>query len=145
MERMFAALPAALRDGDSPAALVFASHDLDIVRRHATRVLRVEGGRLVEGSAEPSEGSPARDTSDVSNVDRSGSWLDPRSRLALLACVGTFALVADRALTLGSVAAGLALAVLAHPRARGWRLRMLGGAALLAWSTAFSQGLFWAE
>lgn len=31
-----------------------------------------------------------------------------------------------------------------HPKAAGWRLRLVGGALVLVWSTVISQGLFWA-
>lgn len=152
VERVFTALPTLLGE----TALVFASHDLDVVRRHATRVLRVHGGRVVaEGPAAEVLGDTwdvsRDDTSDVSSLTsveaeslRPRVSLDPRARLALLTCVGVLALTADQAVTLGTAALLMLTLALAHPRARGWRLRLLGGAALLAWSTAFSQSLFWA-
>ncbi len=43
VDRMLRALPDALPDG----AVLFASHDLDVVLRHATRVLVLDAGRLV--------------------------------------------------------------------------------------------------
>lgn len=50
VDRMLGALASALGDG----ALVFASHDLDVVLRHATRVVVLRGGRVVaEGAPLP--------------------------------------------------------------------------------------------
>ncbi|MFN7146682.1 MAG: ATP-binding cassette domain-containing protein, partial [Myxococcota bacterium] len=43
VDRMLAALPAALPDG----AVLFACHDLDVVLRHATRVVVLDRGRVV--------------------------------------------------------------------------------------------------
>lgn len=43
VDRMLAALPATLQGG----AVLFASHDLDVVLRHATRVLVLDHGRIV--------------------------------------------------------------------------------------------------
>lgn len=44
VERMLEALDRTLGDG----ALLFATHDLELARRHATRTLRLDGGRLRE-------------------------------------------------------------------------------------------------
>lgn len=70
---------------------------------------------------------------------------DPRARLGVLFCLGTLVLCLEGALPLGLLAATTSLAAMLHPRAVGWRLRFLAGVALLAWSTALSQGLFWAD
>ena len=70
---------------------------------------------------------------------------DPRARLAAVFGLGVLVLCLDGAASLGALAAGSSLAALAHPRAAGWRLRYVGGVALLAWTTALSQGLFWAD
>jgi energy-coupling factor transport system permease protein len=61
-----------------------------------------------------------------------------------VACVGVGALTLEGAWPLAALAAPLWTAVLAHPRTVGWRTRMVAGLALLAWSTALSQALFWA-
>ncbi len=70
---------------------------------------------------------------------------DPRARLGAVFALGVLVLCLEGALPLGLLAAGSSAAVLAHPRAAGWRLRFVGGVALLAWTTALSQGLFWAD
>jgi energy-coupling factor transport system permease protein len=70
---------------------------------------------------------------------------DPRARLGTLFCLGVLVLCLEGAFPLGTLAGLTTLLALAHPRAAGWRLRFLGGVALLAWSTALSQGLFWSE
>lgn len=46
VDRMLAALPIAL-GGGAGGALLFASHDLDVVLRHATRVVVLDRGRIV--------------------------------------------------------------------------------------------------
>jgi len=70
---------------------------------------------------------------------------DPRARLGAIFGLGVLVLCLEGALPLALLAAGPTLAVLLHPRTAGWRLRFLGGVALLAWTTALSQGLFWAD
>jgi energy-coupling factor transport system permease protein len=69
---------------------------------------------------------------------------DPRARLVALFCLGVAVLCLEGAVALGLVAAASVLAALAQPAMRGWRLRLLGAAALLMWTTAVSQGLFYA-
>lgn len=70
---------------------------------------------------------------------------DPRARLGVLFSLGVLVLCLEGALPLGILAASTSLAAMLHPRAVGWRLRFLGAVLLLAWSTALSQGLFWAD
>jgi len=70
---------------------------------------------------------------------------DPRLRVWLLVCVCTLALVVESLPALGALAVLPAVALLLHPQVGGWRLRILGLYALFAWSTAFSQALFYAE
>ena len=69
---------------------------------------------------------------------------DPRARLLLLLLYGAIGLCLDGAIPLLILAALPTLLLLAHPNAAGWRLRIVGLAALLCWSTVLSQGLFWA-
>lgn len=69
---------------------------------------------------------------------------DPRYRLGMVACVGVLALCLEGAPALAAVALPAALLALAQPRMAGWRLRFLAALALLVWSTALSQGLFYA-
>ncbi len=68
---------------------------------------------------------------------------DPRARLGSLFALGVLTLCLEGAAPLGVVAGVTTIAALVHPRASGWRLRLLGVIVLLAWSTAISQGLFW--
>lgn len=69
---------------------------------------------------------------------------DPRARLLGLFLLGALLLALEGARPLAALAAAALLALLVHPRARGWRLRVLATAALFAWTTALSQGLFYA-
>ncbi|MFZ5475811.1 MAG: energy-coupling factor transporter transmembrane component T family protein [Myxococcota bacterium] len=69
---------------------------------------------------------------------------DPRARLVALFCLGVVVLCLEGAPALLGVATVSVGAALAQPRARGWRLRLLGAVALLLWTTAVSQGLFYA-
>jgi energy-coupling factor transport system permease protein len=70
---------------------------------------------------------------------------DPRARLGALFCLGVLVLCLEGARPLGACAAVTLTGALTHPRMAGWRLRFLGGILLVTWSTALSQGLFWAE
>lgn len=70
---------------------------------------------------------------------------DPRARLGAVFALGLLVLCLEGALPLGVLAAATSTAVLVHPKAAGWRLRFLAGVALLAWTTAVSQGLFWQD
>jgi energy-coupling factor transport system permease protein len=70
---------------------------------------------------------------------------DPRARIVALFCLGTLTLCLDRVASLAFVAVLTSALLLAHPRAAAWRLRLLGVFALFAWSTAISQGLFYAD
>jgi len=140
-------------------ALLFATHDEDLARRHATRVLRMEDGRFVEASTAEAGPSSAASVaaSSTAAVARTPSTqpppspttpsrgLDPRLRIALLLCVGVLAVVLSRASSLGALAAASALPLLLVGLPRRWLLQ--GGLALVAvvWSTVLSQGLFYAD
>lgn len=69
---------------------------------------------------------------------------DPRARLCALFCLGILVVCLEGAPALGLVALLPVSALLLHAGMNGWRLRFLGGAALLCWTTALSQGLFYA-
>jgi energy-coupling factor transporter ATP-binding protein EcfA2 len=69
VDRMMEALSAALAGG----ALVFATHDVDLALRHATRVLLVEGGTVVQ------DGTP----SGVAAALRAQGTLPPLAALCL--------------------------------------------------------------
>lgn len=70
---------------------------------------------------------------------------DPRARLGLVACLGVLVLCLEGAPALGLLAAGSVALALSQRRMAGWRLRFLAGLVLLVWSTALSQGLFYAR
>ncbi len=70
---------------------------------------------------------------------------DPRARILALFCLGTLTLCLDRVLSLGVVATITTLLLVLHPQSRGWRLRIGAMFLLFAWSTALSQGLFYAD
>jgi energy-coupling factor transporter ATP-binding protein EcfA2/energy-coupling factor transporter transmembrane protein EcfT len=200
VDRMLTAL-SERRDG----CLIFASHDLDVVLRHATRVVVMvcgsivadgpplatvarsglalppladlcfalgvpygapeEVARLVTADAglpvpdpPPSPAKTLRPNTDnlESPPTPSGDPLrqpgfalgapgapDPRATVGIVFLLGVLVLCLDGAAPLALLAGVGTLAVLVHPRAVGWRLRFCGMVALLAWTTAFSQGLFW--
>lgn len=73
-----------------------------------------------------------------------GGLVDPRARLAWLALLGVLVVVLENPLLLGLAALGALLGLLSHPAAAAWRWRVLGALLLLAWTTALSQGLFYA-
>ncbi len=70
---------------------------------------------------------------------------DPRARIIALFCLGLVTLCLDRVASLGCVALVTTVLLVIHPRAAGWRLRIGGMFLLFAWSTAVSQGLFYAD
>lgn len=137
----------ALRSPDR--ALLFATHDEDLARDHATRILRMKDGAFVEECA--TDGGHPADALEVSaprplpTPPVANTGLDPRARLALLLCVGVLAVVLSRASSLGALALAAGMPLLFLGLSRTWLLR--GGLALLAivWSTVLSQGLFYAE
>ncbi|MFT4623933.1 MAG: energy-coupling factor transport system permease protein [Myxococcota bacterium] len=71
--------------------------------------------------------------------------MDPRTRLILLAVVGTLAVLLDRPAALGLLAAVSAAALLAQDIGQVWRARALALAIGTVWSTALSQGLFYSD
>ena len=134
VERMMAEL----RSPDR--ALLFATHDEDLARRHATRILRLRAGRFIEQDASSATVTPA-----LTLTDETSGGLDPRVRIALLLCVGVLAVALGQAGSLAALAAASALPLLFIGLPRRWLFR--GGLALIAlvWSTVLSQGLFYAE
>ncbi|MEQ1507463.1 MAG: energy-coupling factor transporter transmembrane component T [Myxococcota bacterium] len=70
---------------------------------------------------------------------------DPRVRLLLVFAVGAFGVLLDRATSLGALAGLAAIGLLAAPIPPRWRLRALGAAAVVVASTAWTQGLFYAD
>jgi energy-coupling factor transporter ATP-binding protein EcfA2/energy-coupling factor transporter transmembrane protein EcfT len=137
VERMFGALRTEL----ASAAVVFATHDEALAARHATRVLRMSGGRLVSSSAVDSPVGAAVPSS--ASAPRPG--LDPRTRLGLLLCAGLLAIALEQPFALGLLTFLCAVPLVAlRPSWTWWRR---GGVLVLAvvWSTALSQGLFYAE
>jgi energy-coupling factor transporter ATP-binding protein EcfA2/energy-coupling factor transporter transmembrane protein EcfT len=135
----------ALQDRDG--ALIFATHDVDLARRQATRVIVLEDGRVVYDGApgtapEPRPGGEGGVPQGPVRSPPAGG-LDPRARLGLLAAVGILAITLDRpaSLALLAVAAALPVPFLgASPRTLG---RAAIGLAVLTWGTVMSQALFY--
>ena len=71
--------------------------------------------------------------------------MDPRTPLLLLAAVGVLAVLLDRSLALGLLAATSGAVLLTRDIGRTWRLRALALALATVWSTALSQGLFYSD
>lgn len=119
-------------------ALLFATHDEALARRHATRILRMQGGRFVEVASE----APKPEAPDSRSAE---GGLDPRTRLGLLLCVGVLAVVLGSPASLLALAGLSACALLLAGVSRTWLVR--GGLALAAvvWSTVLSQGFFYAD
>lgn len=132
VERMFAALRG--------HTVLFATHDLDLVRRHATAIIHVEAG-VARAVAEPPASIGAVPTPVPPAVPR--REVDARVRLAGLVALGVAVVCLDRAVSLGLVAAAALAGALVHPKTRGWRGALLGTAVTLAWGTALSQALFY--
>ncbi len=131
VERMMAGLRAALGPG---SALVFATHDLGLAERHATRRVVLEAAPETQTSDETVTPTPE------------ARWLpDPRARLGLLLAASLAGLALDRPLSLGILCGLTALPLLLLRIERRW----LGGGILaaltLVWSTTLSQGLFYAD
>ena len=145
--------------GPQRPAVIFATHDLSIVRREATRVIVLSGGRVL------AEGAPHEVLDDEALLLAAGlrcasghasppfvtpseivesPGLDPRVKLAWLATISTLCVLLDTPGALVTLlclsAAPLIFVRLAKP---AW-LALLGGAALVAWSTMLAQMLFYA-
>ncbi len=133
--------------GAPERALLFATHDEDLARRHATRILRMRHGRFVEVDAAgaPVEAGGSAGEGTGVQVGAGGAGLDPRARLALLVCVGVLAVTFSHAGSLGALAVVCAGPLLLVGLPRVWVVR--GGLTLaaLVWSTVLSQGLFYGE
>lgn len=147
--RLFAAV------GQRAKTTVFSSHDPALVAAWATRVVWLEGGCVVEDRPVAESTwrgqtvAGARGTTPhipaVADEQGGAAGLDPRLRLLLVAVLGLVVILLETALPLALLAAALVGAALVHPRVRPWRRSLVLGALLVAWSTAFSQALFWAE
>jgi energy-coupling factor transport system ATP-binding protein len=130
-------------------SVVFSSHDPELVRRWATRVIWLEAGRIREDKpvaasawrvAPPKAG---RSTATPSTLQRVG--LDPRLRLLLVLLLGLTVVLLDSAWSLSALALALVVTALVHPAVRPWRRALVFGALAMAWSTALSQSLFWVD
>ncbi|MSQ03064.1 MAG: ATP-binding cassette domain-containing protein [Myxococcales bacterium] len=167
VERMMLATAATLHAG----VLVFATHDLALARRHATRVLALQAGRLrVDGEPQAvlaevetwlagapaaevvspegrvaSEAVVAPEASAPGATVVTHSPLDPRVRLALVALVGVLAVALDNARPLALLLATVAIVFVAFGPGRRTILAALGALVALTWSTVLAQGMFYAE
>lgn len=144
---------------------VFSSHDPELVAAIATRVVWLDGGRVVDdqpvaasrwlGLAGQVRVAPAAallplplptspPPSTAARVGPEHRGLDARLRILLVGILGVLVVLFEGVVPLSGLACGCLVAALAHPRAVGWRRGLVVASALLAWSTALSQGLFWA-
>ena len=71
--------------------------------------------------------------------------MDPRTRIALLGCVGVLAVTLDHASALGLLAVLAALPLVALRLDAVWWRRGAVAVATIVWSTVLSQGLFYAQ
>lgn len=71
--------------------------------------------------------------------------MDPRVRLALLACVGVLAICLERPMSLGLLTLLSAAPLLALPPGRAWWGRGVLAALTIVWGTTLSQGLFYGD
>ena len=141
--RLFAAIARTAK------ATVFSSHDPALVSAWATRVVWLDQGRIVEdcpveqstwGGAARAARAPA-----IAAAAASDRGLDARLRLGLVGMLGVVVILLEGAVPLGVLAASLLGVAFVHPRVQPWRRGLLFGALLVAWSTAFSQALFWSD
>lgn len=122
-----------------PCAVVFATHDLTLVAREATRVIRLDGGSMVDKPVEIGARSDSPPTSAGARA------ADARAAVLLLLAVGILALALDAPAALALVASSCVAMVLVQPRMQGWRSRFGAGLVLLSWSTSFSQAIFFTD
>ncbi len=130
---------------------VFASHDPELVAAWASRVVWMDGGRIREDAPVASSGwltarasvAPAEVSPRSAGEGRAG--LDARLRLALVALLGLLVVLVDGTAVLGLLAVALVGAAVVHPKARPFRRGLVLGTVLVAWSTAFSQSVFWSD
>ena len=150
VERLMLAVSATLREG----VLIFATHDIPLARRHATRVLALEGGRVIgDGSPAvtlPPESAPRLPTDpsaqpSVGAQKKAGSLIDPRTRLALVGLVGVLAVSLESPRSLLVLAALTALAFARFSPSRRTALGAAGVLVAIVWSTVLSQGIFYGD
>ena len=141
-----AALLDALRRIVPDAAVVMATHDLDLARSASTRVMLIRGGEVVaSGAANEVEVDVRPDNQLEPSLKRSEGGLDPRIRLILLGCVGALAVLLDRPLALALLAGLSAAMLLSVGLTPIWRRRALALTMGVVWSTTLSQGLFYGD
>ena len=130
-------------------SVVFSSHDPELVRCWATRVIWLEAGRIREdqpvGESLWLDQPPRSHRSPMIPSVLTVAGLDPRLRLLLVLLLGLTVVLLDSAWSLSALALALVAAALIHPSVRPWRRALLLGALAMAWSTALSQSLFWVD
>ena len=152
VERLMVSVSATLRKG----VLLFATHDLPLARRHATRVLALEAG-LALGDGPPAltlpsqhQGSPRLPSVPpalpLAGAQKSiESPIDPRTRLALVGLVGVLAVSLESPRSLLVLAALTAMVFLRFSPTRRTALGAAGVLVAIVWSTVLSQGIFYGD
>ncbi len=127
-------------------AFIFATHDLGLAETFATRVIELKEGKVIY------DGSPRRSytyDSALSEVSKErvvptgrpkAEGLDPRTKIGLVACVGTLAITLEHPTSL-AVMTLITLLPFLTTKAR-FRRALIASAAIV-WSTVLAQGLFY--
>jgi energy-coupling factor transporter ATP-binding protein EcfA2/energy-coupling factor transporter transmembrane protein EcfT len=139
----------ALVDAQAAGVLVFATHDPAVALRYATRVLRLDAGRIVADglpslvlNAEP---APSGDPWSGATEQRPPRALDPRSGLGLLVATGVLAVTLENVLPLLMLAAAATLAAISSASVRRSGRRGLAVVGAILWANLVAQGLFYAD
>ncbi len=160
VERLLGMVTESLADrGSGPSSVVFATHDVRLVRRYADRVLILGHGRLL-AYVTPAE-LLARDDllqaagltsaselrGGASEIARDGrprlERCDPRAKLTWLAVISLLCVVVDSLAALGVLCVLAAVPLLALRWSRRGLAALVGGVLLVSWSTMLSQGMFY--
>ncbi len=129
-----------------PCAVIFATHDRALVAREATRAILIEDGRIVMDASPSAVLAVATTRAPKAHPEIPvRAPVEARMAVALLVATGVLALTLEAPLALGVVAAICVTLAMVQPRMDGWRWPLVAGLALLSWSTAFSQALFYAD
>jgi energy-coupling factor transport system ATP-binding protein len=130
-------------------AVIFSSHDPELVRRWATRVIWLEAGCIREDKPVAAsawlDDPPKSVRSPVPLSAPRLAGLDARLRLLLVLLLGLTVVLLDSAWSLSALSLALVGAALLHPSVRRWRRALVLGGLAMAWSTALSQSLFWVD
>ena|GEM_PF-48857 len=136
-----------LCERDKRKAIIFATHDLNLAKTFANRVIELKNGKLIydgppkaiqDYSSQEFKKSAERQKNKPSSS--SSSQLDPRTKIGLVACIGVLAITLEQPTSLALITI-LTLLPFLKTKAR-FKRAILASAAII-WSTVIAQGLFY--